>query len=130
MKPLKIIIHDRRFWFVYPDGKMERIVANDRIKAHLSQVRSGDPRFDTDKAKRTTNPPRPPGTAPTLPAADRNIGNMTLIELAQAHGWGSIRRFTEELRKHRPAIYQQARDNGIDRRHANLMVPPKFGERA
>lgn len=129
MKPQKIIIHDRRFWFVYPDGHMERIVANDRIKAHLSQIRSGDPRFDAEKNKRTTNPPRPPGTDPTLPAANKDIGVQTLGELAHAYGWGSVHRFTDALRQHRPAIYEQARANGRERAKANLMTPPKFEER-
>jgi hypothetical protein len=128
----KVIIHDRAFWRLYDDGRKVRIYANERIRAHLSQVRSVEVRMAKDEAppKRTNHPPRPPGTMPTLPAADRDIGDKTLTELAHDFGWGSVHRFTDALRKHRPAIYQQARDNGIDRRHDNLMVPPKFGERA
>jgi hypothetical protein len=132
MSARRAIIHNRVFWWLYPNGRKERIYANERIRAHLSQVASVDARMAKETAPkgRTNNPPRPPGTMPTLPAADRDTGNKTLTELAHDYGWGSVYRFTEELRKHRPAIYQQARDNGIGRRHANLMVPPKFGERA
>jgi hypothetical protein len=124
MKP-KVIIHDRRFWNLYPDGRMVRIYANERIRAHLSQVRSVEVRMAKDEAppRRTNNPPRPPGTAPTLPAADRNIGDKTLTELAHDFGWGSVYRFSEALRKHRRAIYEAGRANGRKRADANLMTP-------
>ena len=124
MKP-KVIIHDRRFWHLWPDGRMVRIYANERIRAHLSQVRSVEVRMANEESpKRTTNPPRPPGTKPTLPAADRNIGEKTLTELAFDFGWGSVCRFTEALRKHRRPVYEQARANGRARANANLMPPP------
>jgi hypothetical protein len=124
MKP-KVIIHDRAFWRLYDDGRMVRIYANERIRAHLSQVRSVEVRMAKDEAppKRTNHPPRPPGTMPTLPAADRNIGDKTLIELAFDFGWGSVYRFSEALRKHRRAIYDAARANGRERANANLMTP-------
>lgn len=32
------IIHRRRFWWRYPDGRMEPIVATPRIRGHLCQV--------------------------------------------------------------------------------------------
>ena len=73
--------------------------------------------------RRTNHPPRPPGTMPTLPAADRNIGDKTLTELAHDFGWGSVYRFTDSIRKHRRAIYETARDNGRARANANLMTP-------
>ena len=124
MKP-KVIIHDRRFWHLWPDGRMVRIYANERIRAHLSQVRSVEVRMANEESpKRTTNPPRPPGTKPTLPAASRDIGEKTLTELAFDFGWGSVHRFTEALRKHRRAVYEQARANGRARANANLMTPP------
>jgi hypothetical protein len=121
----KVIIQDRAFWRLYPDGRMVRIYANERIRAHLSQVRSVEVRMAKDEAppKRTNHPPRPPGTMPTLPAADRNIGDKTLIELAFDFGWGSVYRFSEALRKHRRAIYDAARANGRERGNANLMTP-------
>ena len=74
--------------------------------------------------RRTNHPPRPPGTAPTLPAVGRDIGDKTLGELAFDHGYGSVYRFSEALRKHRRAIYEQARANGRERANANLMPPP------
>ena len=77
-----------------------------------------------ESPKRTNHPPRPPGTMPTLPAADRNIGEKTLTELAFDFGWGSVYRFSEALRKHRRAIYDAARANGRERGNANLMPPP------
>jgi len=123
MKP-KVIIQDRRFWNLYPDGRMVRIYANERIRAHLSQVRSVEVRMANEESpKRTTNPPRPPGTMPTLPAADRDIGDKTLTELAFDHGYGSVYRFSEASRKHRRAIYEAARANGRKRADANLMTP-------
>ena len=70
--------------------------------------------------RRTTHPPRPPGTAPTLPAVGHDIGGKTLGELAFDHGYGSVYRFTEALRKHRRPIYEQARANGRERANANL----------
>jgi len=125
MKP-KVIIHDRAFWRLYDDGRMVRIYANERIRAHLSQVRSVEVRMAKDEAppKRTNHPPRPPGTMPTLPAADRDIGDKTLTELAHHFGWGSVYRFTDALRRHRRAIYEAARANGRERANANLMTPP------
>jgi hypothetical protein len=121
----KVIIHDRRFWNLYPDGRMVRIYANERIRAHLSQVRSVEVRMAKDEAppKRTNHPPRPPGTMPTLPAADRDIRDKTLTELAFDYGWGSVYRFTDALRRHRRAIYEAARANGRKRADANLMTP-------
>jgi hypothetical protein len=120
----KVIIQDRAFWRLYDDGRMVRIYANERIRAHLSQVRSVEVRMANEESpKRTTNPPRPPGTMPTLPAADRDIGDKTLTELAFDHGYGSVYRFSEALRKHRRAIYDAARANGRERANANLMTP-------
>ena len=121
----KVIIQDRAFWRLYDDGRMVRIYANERIRAHLSQVRSVEVRMAKDEAppRRTNHPPRPPGTMPTLPAADRNIGDKTLTELAHHFGWGSVYRFTDALRRHRRAIYEAARANGRKRADANLMTP-------
>lgn len=36
----KAVIHNRRFWWCYPDGRMERIYLNERIKSALSQIKS------------------------------------------------------------------------------------------
>jgi hypothetical protein len=120
----KVIIHDRAFWRLYDDGRMVRIYANERIRSHLSQVRSVEVRMAKDEApKRTNHPPRPPGTMPTLPAADRDIGDKTLGELAFDFGWGSVCRFSEALRKHRRPVYETARANGRERANANLMTP-------
>jgi hypothetical protein len=121
----RAIIHNRVFWWLYDDGRKERIYANERIRAHLSQVASVDARMAKEEAPkgRTNHPPRPPGTAPTLPAADRDIGNRTLTELAHDYGWGSVYRFTEALRKHRRPVYEQGRANARERTNANLMAP-------
>jgi len=119
------IIHERRFFWLYDDGRRVPIVANERIKAHLSQVASVDARMAKEAAPkgRTNHPPRPPGTAPTLPAADRDISDKTLTELAHMYGWGSVYRFSEALRKHRRPVYEQARANGNAKSAANLMAP-------
>jgi hypothetical protein len=119
----RAIIHNRVFWWLYPEtGRMVRIYANERIRAHLSQVASVDARMAKEAAPkgRTNNPPRPPGTAPTLPAADRDISDKTLTELAYDYGWGSVYRFSEALRKHRRPVYEQARANGNAKSAANL----------
>jgi hypothetical protein len=119
------IIHERRFFWLYDDGRRVPIVANERIRAHLSQVASVEARMAKEEAPkgRTNHPPRPPGTAPTLPAADRDINDKTLTELAHMYGWGSVYRFSEALRKHRRPVYEQARANGNARSAANLTPP-------
>lgn len=102
----RAIIHNRVFWWLYPEtGRMERIYASERIKSQLHQVASLEGR---EKPKVRTNPPRPPGTHPTLPAANYN-GTLTLKELGHIHGWGSPSRFRDALKKHRPAILEAAR---------------------
>ncbi len=118
----RAIIHDRRFWWLFEDGRMKPIYVNEKIKSHLSQIKSTLARPESDVSKRRNNPPRPPGTRPMLPVANRNIGDMTLTELAQEYGWGSVARFTEALREHRPIIYEQARANGKARGRDNLMT--------
>ena len=125
----RAIIHNRAFWWLYEDGSRKRIYANERVKAHLSQVASVEARMAKEEAPkgRTNHPPRPPGTAPMLPPADRDISNRTLTELAHDCGWGSVYRFSEALRKHRRAIYEQARTNGNIRSAANLMAPTQKG---
>jgi hypothetical protein len=125
MTARRAIIHNRVFWWLYNDGRKERIYANERIRAHLSQVASVDARMAKETAPkgRTNHPPRPPGTAPTLPAADRDIRDKTLTELAHDYGWGSVYRFSESLRKHRRPVYEQARANGNARSAANLTPP-------
>ena len=122
MSARRAIIHNRVFWWLYPDGRKERIYANERIRAHLSQVASVDARMAKEAAPkgRTNHPPRPPGTAPTLPAADRDISNKTLTDLAFDYGWGSVYRFSEALRENRPGVYEQARANGNAKSAANL----------
>lgn len=118
----RAIILNRRFYWLYPDGRRERIYANERIRSQISQHASVEARVIKEEAppRRTNNPPRPPGTAPTLPAVGRDIGGKTLGELAHDHGYGSVYRFTEALRKHRRPIYEQARANGRERANANL----------
>jgi hypothetical protein len=102
----RAIIHDRRFWWLYENGRRERIYATERIKSQLSQVASMETR---EKPKFHTNPPRPPGTSPTLPAVGAYDETLTLKELGHIHGWGSRSRFRDALRKHRPAILEAAR---------------------
>jgi len=117
------IILNRHFWWLYDDGRKVRIYANDRIKGHLAYCNSAAARAVEEEdapPRRTNHPPRLPGTSPTLPSADRDIGDKTLTELAFDHGYGSVYRFSEALRKHRRPIYEQARANGNARSAANL----------
>ena len=119
----RAIILNRRFWWLYPDGRRERIYANERIKGHLAYSNSAAQRAveEADAPPRRTNhPPRPPGTMPTLPSDDRDIGNRTLSELAHDYGWGSVARCTAALRAQRPTVYEAARANGKARAYSNL----------
>lgn len=117
-----VIIRSKRFWYLYSDGSMEQVSLSERAKAHLSQTKATEARMAKEETpkRRTTNPPRPPGTAPMLPSAGRDIGDKTLTELAHDYGWGSVCRYTEALRKNRPGIYEKARANGKARAYANL----------
>jgi hypothetical protein len=121
----RAIIHERRFFWLYDDGRRVPIVANERIRAHLSQVASVDARMAKEAAPkgRTNHPPRPPGTAPTLPAIGHPHDSLTLGELAHMYGWGSVYRFSEALRKHRRPVYERARANGNAKSAANLTPP-------
>jgi hypothetical protein len=118
----KAIILNRRFWWLYPDGRRERIYANERIRSQISQHASVEARVIKEEAppRRTNHPPRPPGTAPTLPPANRDHDGLTLTELAHQYGWGSVYRFSEALRKSRRSIYDAARAVGRARANANL----------
>ena len=120
------IIHNRRFYWLYADGRREAVQATERliqqVRQSSLQLRAAQRAVEEADAppRRTTHPPRPPGTAPTLPAVGHDIGGKTLGELAFDHGYGSVYRFTEALRKHRRPIYEQARANGRERANANL----------
>lgn len=118
----RVIIRSKRFWFLYSDGRMEQVRLSERARAHLSQTKATEARMANEEApkRRTNHPPRPPGTAPMLPPAGRDIGNKTLTELAHDYGWGSVARCTEALRDNRPGVYEKARANGVARGRANL----------
>lgn len=120
----RVIIRSKRFWYLYSDGRMEQVFLSERAKAHLSQTKSTEARMAKEEApkRRTNHPPRPPGTAPMLPAAGRDIGNKTLTELAHDFGWGSVSRYTEALRENRPGVYEKARANGKKRGIASMQA--------
>jgi len=133
MTSRRAVIHNRRFYWQYDDGRRapvqvtERLLAQVRQSSHQVQVQAKAAQRAVEEVdappRRTNHPPRPPGTAPTLPAVGRDIGDKTLGELAFDHGYGSVYRFSEALRKHRRAIYDAARANGRARGRANLMTP-------
>ena len=118
----RVIIRSKRFWYLYSDGRMEQVSLSERARAHLSQTKSTEARMAKEEApkRRPNNPPRPPGTAPMLPPAGRDIGDKTLTELAHDLGWGSVARCSEALRENRPGVYEKARANGKARGLANL----------
>jgi hypothetical protein len=118
----RVIIRNKRFWYLYSDGRMEQVSLSERARARLSQTKSTEARMAKEEApkRRPNNPPRPPGTAPMLPPAGRDIGDKTLTELAHDLGWGSVQRCTEALRENRPGVYEKARANGKARGLANL----------
>ena len=122
----KPVIHNRRFYWLYADGRREPVRATEQliqqVRQSSLQLRAAQRAVEEADAppRRTNHPPRPPGTMPTLPSDDRNIGDKTLGELAFDHGWGSVARCTEALRAHRPTVYEAARANGRERANANL----------
>lgn len=134
MTSRRAVIHNRRFYWLFEDGRREpvrvteRLLAQVRQSSHQVQVQAKAAQRAVEEVdappRRTNHPPRPPGTMPTLPSDDRNIGNRTLSELAHDYGWGSVARCTEALRAHRPTVYEAARANGRERANANLMTPP------
>jgi len=133
MTSRRAVIHNRRFYWQYDDGRRapvqvtERLLAQVRQSSHQVQVQAKAAQRAVEEVdappRRTNHPPRPPGTAPTLPAVGRDIGDKTLGELAFDHGYGSVYRFSEALLKHRRAIYDAARATGRARGRANLMTP-------
>lgn len=44
----KVVIHKRRFWRRYPDGRMERIYINERIKNTLWSLKATTPRSNEE----------------------------------------------------------------------------------
>ena len=122
----RAVIHNRRFYWLYPDGRREPVRVTEQliqqVRQSSLQLRAAQRAVEEADAppRRTNHPPRPPGTMPTLPEVGRDIGGKTLGELAFDHGYGSVYRFTEALRKHRRPIYEQARANGRERANANL----------
>ena len=36
----RVVIHDRKFWRVFPDGKWQRIYLSERAKGHLWQTKA------------------------------------------------------------------------------------------
>ena len=120
------IIHNRRFYWLYPDGRREPVLATEQliqqVRQSSLQLRAAQRAAEEADAspRRITHPPRPPGTAPTLPPTNRNHDGLTLAELAHQYGWGSVYRFSEALRKSRRSIYDAARAASRERANANL----------
>ena len=128
MTSRRAVIHNRRFYWLFEDGRREpvrvteRLLAQMRQSSHQVQAKAAQRAVEEVDAppRRTNHPPRPPGTMPTLPSDSRDIGNRTLTELAHQYGWGSVYRFSEALRKSRRSIYDAARAVGRERANANL----------
>lgn len=123
----KPIIHNRRFYWLYADGRREPVLATERLiqqmrQSQQTQAQAAQRAVEEADAppRRTNHPPRPPGTAPTLPPTNRDHDGLTLTELAHQYGWGSVYRFSEALRKSRRSIYDAARAVGRERANANL----------
>jgi hypothetical protein len=123
------IIHNRRFYWLFADGRREPIHVTEKLLAQMRQsqqvqvqARAAQRAVEEVNAppRRTHNPPRPPGTMPTLPSDSRDIGNRTLSELAHDYGWGSVARCTAALKAQRPTVYEAARANGRARGRVNL----------
>ena len=126
MSQRRPVIHNRRFYWLYADGRREPVRVTERLIQQMRQsslqLRAAQRAVEEADAppRRTTHPPRPPGTAPTLPPTSRNHNGLTLAELAHQYGWGSVYRFSEALRKNRRSIYDAARAASRERSNANL----------
>jgi hypothetical protein len=123
----RAIIHNRRFYWLYADGRREPVRVTEQLiqqmrQSQQTQAQAAQRAVEEADAppRRTNHPPRPPGTAPTLPPANRDHDGLTLTELAHQYGWGSVYRFSEALRKSRRSIYDAARAVGRERANANL----------
>lgn len=124
----KPIIHNRRFYWLFADGRREPVQVTERLLAQVrqasyqTQVQAAQRAAEATQAppRRTNHPPRPPGTMPTLPSDARDIGNRTLSELAHDYGWGSVARCSAALKAQRPTVYEAARANGRARAYVNL----------
>lgn len=124
----KPIIHNRRFYWLFADGRREPVQVTERLLAQVrqasyqTQVQAAQRAAEATQAppRRTNHPPRPPGTMPTLPSDARDIGNRTLSELAHDFGWGSVARCSAALKAQRPTVYEAARANGRARAYVNL----------
>lgn len=124
----KPIIHNRRFYWLFADGRREPVQVTERLLAQVrqasyqTQVQAAQRAAQEAEAppRRTNHPSRPPGTMPTLPSDARDIGNRTLSELAHDYGWGSVARCSAALKAQRPTVYEAARANGRARAYVNL----------
>jgi hypothetical protein len=143
----RAIIANRVFWWLYPDGRKERIYANERIRAHLSQVNSavtkGNPvphdfatfagrsndelaaRYGVNVRKvaewrKLTGLHYRAATSRALPVAGQYDETLTLAELGRACGYGCGSRFSMALRTHRPEIHARAVANGRARSGEHL----------
>ena len=96
-----------------PDDWAEhaREMTNDELMAYYDQ-----PRAIVAAWRKRTGMHKPRGGRRTLPAQGRWDESLTLTQLAAACGWGSVCRFTQALRRDRPAIYAKARANGLAKR--------------
>lgn len=123
------IIHNRRFYWLYADGRREPVRATEQLIQQMRQsslqLRAAQRAVEETDAspRRITHPPRPPGIKPTLPSSARDIGTRTLSELAHDYGWGSVARCTTALKAQRPTVYAAARANGRARANVNLKQP-------
>jgi len=131
MSQRRAVIHNRRFYWKGEDGRLSPIRVTDRLLAQLRQphLQTKQPVANTS-ARKAPPTPRAPGTGLTLPAANKDIGDQTLDELARAYGWSSSYLFANALREHRLVIYERACSNGFKRRSANLLATPKLGDHA
>jgi len=117
----RAVIHDRRFWWRYPDGRMEAIRLTARILAGLQQTKATDVR----NAANDDPPPRHNGMnqgprGPRKLPPHNLVTDKTVKELALEYGWDSTDQFRMALRKNRPHIHQIALANGRARKAANM----------
>jgi hypothetical protein len=115
------VIHNRRFWWLYPDGRMGAVRLTPRIVAGLQQTRGTETR---NAANDDAPPPRPyreigPRGPCKLPPHNL-VTDKTVKELAMEYGWESTDRFRQAIRKSRPQVHALALANGRARRAAAM----------
>lgn len=116
----RAVIWERRFWWLYADGRLEAVRLTPRIIAGLQQTKGTESRnaANDDAAPRPYREMGPRGPCKLPP--HNLVTEKTVTELSMEYGWDSVDRFREAIRKSRKQVYEMAIANGRARRAATM----------